>query len=136
MNTLMTGHTLTRVKSASKHAAIAAVGFATLSLFAVQANAASEFMPLNKRVDFKDLDLSKDKDVKRLYLRLRLAASEVCVGYPDTRILSRYTARGRCEQAAVESAIETIGHPSLSALHATRVDTKVAQGKAKAASHS
>ena len=131
MNTLLSGSTVTRVKTA----AIAAVGFATLALFAVHANAASDFAP-SKRVDFQDLDLSKDKDAKRLYLRLRLAASEVCVGYPDTRIMNRNTARGRCEHAAIESAIEAIGHPNLSALHVAKSETKLAQRKTKDASNS
>lgn len=136
MNKLMTGIATARVRNASKQAAIAAVGFATLSLFAVQANAASEIFSPSKRVDFQDLDLSSDKDAKRLYQRLRLAASEVCVGYPDTRVLNRNTARGRCQHNAIEAAIEAIGHPNLSALHAEKSETKVAQSKAKPASNS
>lgn len=131
MNQLTT--TSSRVRSVAKHAATVAVGCAALALLATNASAGQEpdtYVP-RQRVDFQDLDLSKQSDAKRLYRRLKLAASEVCVGYPEARGSLRHTARGRCEHAAITNAVETIGNPNLTALHAHKSDVKLAQGKSK-----
>jgi UrcA family protein len=125
-----------RVRRSSQRAAIAAVGVATLALFSVSATAGTSvaYVP-SKRVDFEDLDLSKQSDARRLYARLRLAASEVCMGYPDARRPSPRTARGRCINEAIADAVEAIDHPNLTALHAASREVRLAQAKAKASAH-
>jgi UrcA family protein len=130
MNKLVAGITSLRVRSASKHAAVAAIGVATLTLFGMNANATSIADAPTQKVDFKDLDLSKQADAKRLYRRLQMAAGEVCIGYPIAEGL-RNSPRARCEQAAVTHAVETIAHPNLTALHVAKADVKLAQSKAK-----
>jgi UrcA family protein len=122
-----------------KHAAAAALGLATLSLFAISASAtaASSSEP-QVSVEFKDLDLSKPSDAKRLYQRLRLAANEVCIGFAQsTSALRKNTPRARCENAAVANAVEAIGNPNLTALYEAKNDVKLAQSKTsgKAASN-
>jgi UrcA family protein len=132
MNTLNAATHFSRVK----HATAAALGLAALSLFAISANATTMTREHSSTpqvsVDFKDLDLSKHSDAKRLYQRLRLAASEVCVGYPhSTSALKKNTPRARCENAAVANAVETIGDPNLTALYQAKSDVKLAQSKRK-----
>jgi UrcA family protein len=126
-----------RVCRTSQRAAIAAVGVATLALFSVGATAGTSvaYVP-SKRVHFQDLDLSKQSDAKRLYARLRLAASEVCIGYPDARRPSPRSARGRCINEAIANAVEAVDHPNLTALHASSREVRLAQGTSKASTHS
>jgi UrcA family protein len=136
MNNLSAGIVSSRVRNASKHAAVVALGVATLALFSVSASATSSVGAPASTVDFKDLDLSKQADAKRLYMRLRMAASEVCVGYPQSRGIKRNTPRSHCENAAVTQAVEAIGNPNLTALHLAKSDVKLAQSKLKPASNS
>lgn len=134
MNTLVAGNTVLRVCNAFKQAAFTALGVATLSLFALSANATSVADPSTQTVEFKDLDLSRASDAKRLYRRLRMAASEVCVNYAQSTGMPGNTPRARCEQAALTNAIEAIAHPNLTALHLESAGVKLAQGKTKPAS--
>ena len=136
MNKLIAGITSLRARTASKHVAITAIGVATLTLFGMNANATSVADVPTMTVDFQDLDLSNEAHAKRLYRRLRMAASEVCIGYPQSRGLARNTPRARCEQAAVTDAVEAIGNPNVTALHLANGGVKLAQTKAKSAPNS
>jgi UrcA family protein len=118
-----------RATSISKCVALAAVG--AFGLLAGASNASAQRDVPQVRVDFKDLDLTQTKDAKRLYSRLRLAASEVCNGYPDQRPSPRLTPRMKCEQQAVTNAVEVVGHPALWALHTSNAQTKLVQRSTK-----
>lgn len=124
-----------RVRDVSKHAAMAAIGTAALALFSTNAGAASSVgVATTKRVDFADLDLAKPADAKRLYRRLQSAARDVCGDYAGADRVLPTSARDRCEQAAVTNAVETVGHPNVTALHAAKTHVRLAQGKAQRAS--
>ncbi len=125
-----------RARDASKHIALGAMGIAALLLIGMNANATASAAHVRSQVvQFEDLELSKPADAKRLYLRLRMAASEVCGGYPRVHTLARNSPRARCEQAAIANAVETIGNSNLTALHLAGGRLKLAQSRAPAASH-
>jgi UrcA family protein len=118
-----------RASSISKCVALAAVG--AFGLLAGASNAFAQLDVPQVRVDFADLDLTQTKDAKRLYSRLRLAASEVCSGHPDQGGSLRNTPRKQCEQRAVTNAVEAVGHPALLTLHTSARQTKLAQRSTK-----
>jgi UrcA family protein len=138
MNKLTADMTSLRVRNSSARALFAAIGLASLSLLAANANAnpiGYADMP-SERVDFEDLDLAKEADTKRLYRRLRSAANQVCSAYSDQGRMVRSSARTRCESEALASAVEAIGHPALTTLYSTDPQTKLAQRSAKSSSNS
>ena len=138
MNQLMAGHNSSRVRNNVVRAVVTAIGVATLALSASAASASSTdyFGSPTMRVDFQDLDLTKQADTKRLYSRLRLAASQVCIGYPSQSRLLRSSARAKCETRALTTAVEAIAHPALTALHSANPQMKFAQRGAKSSSNS
>jgi UrcA family protein len=135
MNKVTAGSMPSRVIAASKRGAIAAVTAMALSLMSLSATAAeSGFAGRSEKVRFGDLDLSNSADTERLYRRLKLAASQVCIGYadaPGTR--SPYD---RCVQKSIENAVDKIGHPNLTALHRAKSDVRLAQSKSKSVPNS
>jgi UrcA family protein len=128
MNKLFAVDTSSRVVSVAKCATLAAIG--AFGVLIGSANASALDVP-QVRVDFKDLDLTQAKDAQKLYRRLRMAASEVCIGYPDQRGALRHTPRRQCEHQAVTNAVEMIGNPALSTLHTSAAQTKLAQRSMK-----
>ena len=136
MNKLNAGLNSLRVRNSSARAALVAVGIAALSVFSTNAMADGFLGAPSERVDFHDLDLSKPADAKRLYSRLRLAASQVCAGYAGGATALRNSPRHRCEAASIADAVERIGHPNLAELHAAKRDTKLAQQRVKSTTNS
>jgi UrcA family protein len=116
-----------RVLVASKHAALAAIGAAALSLFSMSASA--ELPAPQQQVDFDDLNLAKSQDTERLYRRLRTASLNVCNDFRKSKSVVMRERHRDCVSHALTDAVETIGHPSLTALHAAKHDTKLAQRK-------
>jgi UrcA family protein len=116
-----------RVLIASKHVAFAAIGAAALSLFSMTASA--QLPDPQQQVDFGDLDLAKSQDTARLYRRLRTASLNVCSEFKKHSNVRMQERHRDCVRRAMAGAVETIGHPSLSALHATKHDSKLAQRK-------
>jgi len=114
--------------------AIAAFGAATLSLFSVSASAQAPAP--QQHVDFGDLDLTKSRDTERLYTRLRFASSAVCSDFANYRSVQGRDRHRDCIDRALNDAIETIGNPSLAALHASRKEMRLAQSKTDAGSKS
>lgn len=136
MNKSIDRITSLRARTASKHIALTAIGVAILTLLGMNANATTATHVPTEKVEFADLDLAKPADAKLLYRRLKMAASEVCVGYPLTKSIARNTPRARCEQAAITDAVEAIDDPNLTALHLKSGKVKLAQSKTQPASHS
>ena len=113
----------------AKHTALIAIGAAALSLISFAASATAPAP--QQAVNFADLNLANSRDAERLYRRLRTASTEVCSDFRngnDARMQERYRS---CVNRAVDNAVATIAHPSLTALHATKNEVKLAQGATK-----
>jgi UrcA family protein len=123
-----------RVAAVSKQAALAAIGVAAVSLFS--ATASAQLAPPQQQVDFGDLDLSKSHDTERLYRRLRTASQEVCSEFANRSGLRMHNLARECIDRALTDAIATISNPSLTSLHASKNDMKLAQRKTEAPSKS
>jgi UrcA family protein len=123
-----------RVVLVGKQAAFAAIGATVLSLYSMTASA--QLPPPQQRVDFEDLDLTKAQDTERLYRRLRFASQAVCSEFMKAASV-RMRERGReCIAQALTQAVETISHPSLTALHASKNDMQLAQRRGEASPRS
>jgi len=131
MNTLIVVSAPARALKVSKQVACIAAVAASLSLFSMSASAQIE--PPQQRVDFYDLDLTKDKDTQRLYSRLRTAASEVCAQFSNYKSAVMRVRKQQCEHNALTGAVATIGNESLTALHTKRSEAKLAQRKTRSA---
>ncbi len=72
--------------------------------------------PLTSVVHFADLDVSTAEGVKRLYVRLRVAAAEVCVPLESASAAGASEHRA-CVNQAIDDAIAGINLPLLSEYH-------------------
>lgn len=72
--------------------------------------------PLTSVVHFSDLDVSTVEGVKRLYVRLRSAAAEVCVPLESASAAGASEHRA-CVNRAIEDAVAGINRPLLSEYH-------------------
>ena len=69
-------------------------------------------------VSYSPLDLADEAARQNLYGRLKVAARIVCGGdISGVREVQRVFAHRACAQEALESAIQGIGNPALTALH-------------------
>ena len=76
---------------------------------AVTAHATSSTQDTHQRiVRFGDLDLSKKSDAKRLRMRIRIAAQEVCSGPQGISEILYSNAMRVCAKAASERAIKEV----------------------------
>jgi UrcA family protein len=77
-------------------------------------------------VDYKDLDLSSEKDALTLYRRIETAARQVCP--QPTKYSMRVTELSRkCVAAAISRAVNEVNSPQLAKLNAVR-NKKVSEG--------
>ena len=67
-------------------------------------------------VHFADVDLERSAGATVLYNRLQHAARKVCRGYPVLD-LDRRAIFSACYRNAVARAVQTVNHPSLTAVH-------------------
>ena len=96
----------------------AALALAALGVLgAVSATHAAELQ--RATVDYRDLDLSKQKDVTALYQRVNNAARQVCA-VVDSKRLSAKAKFDECKAQAVQSALQDIGSPVLIRYHNAR----------------
>jgi|SRR5271167_1670350 len=86
--------------------------------------------PLTSVVHFSDLDVSSIEDAKRLYARLRRAATEVCEPLESANPEGASEHRA-CVTKAIGDAVATINRPLLSQYH--RLHTKGRIGVVKLA---
>jgi UrcA family protein len=77
--------------------------------------------PLTSVVHFSDLDVSSVEGAKRLYARLRRAATEVCEPLESASAAGASEQRA-CVTKAIEDAVADINRPLLSEYH--RLQTK------------
>jgi|KBSMisStaDraftv2_1062788.scaffolds.fasta_scaffold425051_1 UrcA family protein len=77
-------------------------------------------------VDYKDLDLSSEKDALTLYRRIETAARQVCP--QPTKYSMRVTELSRkCVAAAISRAVNEVNSPQLAKLNAVR-NKRVSEG--------
>jgi UrcA family protein len=91
--------------------------FGCLALtFAFEANAAQPLSPPSATVRYHAVDLTNPAQVQDLYRRIKFAARSVCPQYtvPD---LERVQILRACIDTAMANAVESVDHPSLTALH-------------------
>lgn len=83
---------------------------------------------VNRTVSYADLDLSKQKDARVLYSRLKAASEQVCsAGFPPQN-LNMKRLEGDCFEAALGGAVSKVNHPAILALHDSSRPTRIAQG--------
>lgn len=70
----------------------------------------------SETVHFSDLNLSSEKDAKRLYTRLRGAAETVCGDYDIRDFVDTRQAR-KCESDAMAEAVAKVNRPMLTAVY-------------------
>jgi UrcA family protein len=79
------------------------------------AHAASSVDFASMNVSYRDLNLSRDADVIKLYTRLQRASAKVCrpvpSGDPD------FDAYQNCADAALDRAVRLVNSPALQMLH-------------------
>jgi UrcA family protein len=82
--------------------------------------------PMQKAVQYADLNLSNPDDASQLYARLERAAAVVCRTYEGFE-LSRKRMHEACEQEALSAAVAQVDNPALTSLHAADARIRVAQ---------
>ena len=97
-------------------------GFIGAAVFGVMAaeNAAAERLTQHERtaiVQAADLDLTRERDVRVLYDRIRYAAHSLCLSEESAFDVRKATRRRRCVQNAIDAAIERTNTPLLTAVH-------------------
>ncbi|MEJ0034802.1 MAG: UrcA family protein [Gammaproteobacteria bacterium] len=86
-----------------------------LMLSATPAHADQDHVATSVEINYADLDLNTPKDVKVLYLRLKDAAANACGDDASFMGLAERDALLKCEQVAIEKAVEQIDRPRLTA---------------------
>jgi UrcA family protein len=86
---------------------------ALLTNFASAATVPSDLPTVT--VQFADLDLNSDKDVKQLYNRIRLAAVTVCRGSEGPQLANRlfWTSWHACTAKAIGDAVRSVRNQQL-----------------------
>jgi UrcA family protein len=97
----------------------ALLGIATLAALATANLAAATpdtAEPRSTVVHYEDLDLSRPKDARRLYRRIKQAARRVCDNNPlsDFKRLTEYE---KCLGQAVTEAVEKVQSEQVTAIH-------------------
>jgi UrcA family protein len=112
---------------------VVAFGVAALSCGAALAHPAdqSDTQAAKAVVNYTDLDLSKESDVRSLYSRLQRASAKVCGDYQDLRNLAVRRAYDTCYQESLSRAVGEVNHSAVTAMFAADSRTKVAGRVAK-----
>ena len=99
--------------------AAVAIGAGAVVSTSVQA-ATANWETSSIAVSYGDLNLSKPRDVHTLYIRLHQSAEQVCGDDENVPELWKLDGIARCEQQAIEQAVEKIHRPMLTALYDKR----------------
>jgi UrcA family protein len=110
-----------KIVTKARSASIPSVIAATLVALACVANgdsaqAAEPSQPLTKKITYSDLNLNSERGARKLFVRLRLAAQEVCTPYESIE-LTRRRAWQSCVNDALAAAVEKVDKPLVTALH-------------------
>lgn len=109
---------------------VVALGVAALSCGAALAHPAGAEAP-KAVVNYTNLDLSKESDVRLLYARLQRASELVCGDYQDLRSLASRRAYDTCYQESLSRAVNQVNHSAVTAMFAADSRVKVAGRVAK-----
>ncbi len=71
-------------------------------------------------VHYRDLDLSRQKDAKRLYWRIKSAARTACDNDPESD-LARLATYKRCMREAIAKAVAQVKSPQLTGIYLAEV---------------
>jgi UrcA family protein len=82
-------------------------------------------------VNYTDLDLSNQADVRSLYARLQRASARVCGDYKDLRSLAMKRSYEVCYQSSLSRAVDAVNHSAVTAMFAADSRVKVAGRVAK-----
>lgn len=107
---------------------VVAVGVAALSFGAAsaQASGSSDAAVAKTIVNYTDLNLANDADVRSLYIRLQRASARVCGDYKDLRSLAMKRAYDTCYQESLARAVDSVNHSAVTAMFAADNRIKVA----------
>jgi len=106
---------ITPTKDFRRMSAAAACGVIA-SIFVALPAAADSFAPLEEKVKFGDLDLSRPQDAALLYSRIRAAAERVCSPF-DAAGLAAKQHLDACINKAISEAVTTVDRPALSRVY-------------------
>jgi UrcA family protein len=111
---------------------VVAFGVAALSCGAASAQPVAQSDASTQTVvNYTDLDLSKDADVRSLYARLQHASARVCGEYNDLRSLSKKHSYDVCYQESLSRAVDAVNHSAVTAMFAADSRIKLAGRVAK-----
>lgn len=119
---------MSKIQISANHATarrivLTAVGVATLSLFAINAQAGAAAPQVS--VSYQGLNLSKQADAEVLYSRLRAAARIVCRQFEGFE-LSRVRQHEQCYGQALSNAVAAVDHANLTALYRSDATIRLA----------
>lgn len=112
---------------------VVAFGVAALSCGAASAQpfAQSDMGTAKAVVNYTDLDLSQEADVRSLYTRLQRASARVCGDYKDLQTLAMKRSYAVCYQESLSRAVDAVNHSAVTAMFAADSRIKVAGRVAK-----
>lgn len=111
---------------------VVAFGVAALACGAATAAPASGRSQVGRTVvEYTDLDLAKDADVRSLYARLQRASARVCGKYTNLRSLAMKHAYDTCYEETLSRAVDTVNHSAVTAIFAADSRIKMAGRAAK-----
>jgi UrcA family protein len=109
---------MTPAKNVRVARVVAAFGVAALCFGAISANASdqSDAAVAKAVVNYTDLNLSSEADVRSLYARLQRASARVCGDYKDLRSLAMKRAYEACYQESLSRAVDEVNHSAVTAM--------------------
>ncbi len=112
---------------------VTVLGVAALSFGAATAQASDQGDAAAAKtvVNYTDLNLSKQEDVRSLYARLQRASARVCGDYKDLRSLAMKRAFDACYQESLARAVDEVNHTAVTAMFAADSRIKMAGRVAK-----
>ena len=98
-----------------KAIAVAAAGLTCSAAYAASPSSAE--VPRSSLVRYSDLDLNRQQDVARLYLRITSSADQLCGPRSLTGIHYKWADYTSCYNETVAHAVASVAYPSLSAYY-------------------
>lgn len=114
-----------RTKKAACLSALLVIGGAAALSFA---GAAPAFAQDSRTVGYGELNLNADQGADTLIRRVEQAAGIVCGDRPGPQTLRENASVGECEVTATQDAIQTVGHPVVTARYYGRTPNVTIEG--------
>ena len=102
----------------ARYVALGAITALTFSVAAHAGDATTAAGGLKTVINYTDLDLSQDADVRELYSRLQRTSDKVCDQNRDGRDLRAKRLYNACYQDTLARAVESVGHAAVKAVYA------------------